>query len=105
MIKQCPKDYKFKYPKDGAICLEPHWDLSVLAFELAWNEAIKKADKLVFPMHLICNYICSNVCELFNRMLKGDILIANTNDRDEWWLTFVDVDGNDVDVVFYSTGV
>lgn len=114
MIKQYPKNYHLFLTrnKEQAMSLkQKHFeaalaaDLSYCSFQAAWTLVCLKTNKLFFPKDIICNFINPELANLLSLAIKGNILIANTEDTDEWWITFVAPDGKDVDIIFYSPGV
>lgn len=104
MIKQCPIDFNLPRSKENTIQMAFPHDLSYPAFKAAWTLVCNEKNKLMFPKHVICNWLDSEFVRILSLAISGDVLVANTKDYDEWWITFCDANGNDLDVIFYSPG-
>lgn len=107
MIRQCPKIKilpRRTYSQGEVIRYVVDLDISYCNFSVAWAETCKQKNRLLFPKDIIINFLNPELANLLSLAIKGDILIANTGDMDEWWITFVDPDENDTNIVFYSPG-
>ena len=78
-------------------------DISLYAFQLAWQIANKKEDKILRPKDIYIGFNNRYTYDLYifvNDVLTGDLIcIHDADDPDEWWMTF-----EDSDLIFYSPG-
>ena len=102
MIKAVPDD--FTYPKENVLKPTIPFDITIMAFEEAcrqMSDATLIPNDILKPKDLIIGFDPDKeFIKYFKKKFKVNILLHNSGDVDEWWLTF-----ENTDKIFYSPGV
>lgn len=98
MIKYC-KD--FDMPKEGenVVKMAVPYDLSLMAFQVAWMTANTKNGSVLMPKNMYANFYVPSMVQVLEPVFTDSFNIIATSNQDEWWMDF-----EDSDVIFYSPG-